>query len=96
MSVTFTTLNRAVNFRLTAQTVEEMAPAVAAVVLPSRDGTLTAELEAATMDALIDAVGAIARLLDDADRIAAIRVDELAFIAELDFAPRPVDPRRLN
>lgn len=96
MSVTFTTLNRTLNLRLTAPTVGDMAPVVAAIVRPSHDQALTAELEAASVSDLTDAIASLARLLDDPDRIAAIRVDEAACVAELDIAPRPVDPRRLN
>ena len=96
MSVTFSTLNRALNFRLTATSVADMAPVVAAVVRPSHDQALTAEIEAASMSELTDAIAGVARLLDDPDRIAAIRIDENACMAELDIEPRPVNPRRLN
>ena len=96
MSVTFSTLNCAMNFRLTATSVADMAPVVAAVVRPSHDQALTAELEAASVSELTDAIECLARLLDDPDRIAAIRIDETACMAELDIEPRPVDPCRLN
>ena len=45
---------------------------------------------------LTDAISEVARLLDDPDRIAAIRIDKTACMAELDIEPRPVNPRRLN
>lgn len=46
---------------------------------------LTMKLEAPTMGVLLDAIEMIARQVDDADRF-----------AELDVAPRPVDPRWLH
>jgi len=60
--------------------------------------TLIVTLEASDMDALQDMIVAIARHMNDPDRIAAVRVDDSAVPvrAEVDLRPRPVDPRRLH
>tara|TARA_A100001391_G_scaffold179140_1_gene143953 strand:- start:49 stop:222 length:174 start_codon:yes stop_codon:yes gene_type:complete len=53
-------------------------------------------LRADNMSDLTDLIVALSERLDDPDRIAAVRVDETMFRAELDLAARPVDPRRLH
>lgn len=96
MPVEITTLNRQQNFRLSAETAAEMAPLIAALVSPSAAGSLTLEVLADDMDELTDALAVLSSQMDDPDRIAAVRVDEIACCAELDMIARPVDPRRLN
>jgi len=81
---------------LAASTVTDMAQAGAAVIRPSHDQALTAEIVATSVSCLTDAIECLARLLDDPDLIARIRIDEAACIAELDSESRPVYPRRLN
>jgi hypothetical protein len=57
---------------------------------------LRISLEADDMPALMDLAEQYASILPDRDRIAAIRVDEVACRLEMDIAARPVDPRRLH
>jgi len=64
--------------------------------LPAPMIVLTVDVSGPDMDALVDAIAALAAGLNDPDQIATIRVDEVACRAELDIAARPVDPRRLN
>jgi len=96
MPVEITTLNRQQNFRLSAESAAEMAPLIAVLVSPSAAGPLTLEVLADDMDELADAITVLSGQMDDPDRIAAIRVDQIACCVQLDIAARPVDPRRLN
>lgn len=96
MPIAFNTLNLSLNFHFTADTMQDLAPAIALIVRPSDRPMLAVQVSAGTMDDLMDAIEALARQLDDPDRIAAIRVDEVACCAELEVAPRPVDARRLH
>lgn len=96
MPVTFKTLNHPINFYLTAQAMDDLAPVLDVVLRPSYVPMLTVEVSAGTLDGLLDAIEGVAGRMDDPDRIAAIRVDEDACCAELDVAARPVDPRRLH
>lgn len=96
MPVEITTLNREQNFRLSAETAAELAPLIAVLVSPSAAGPLTLKVHADDLPELLDAIVTVSRQMDDPDRIAAIRVDETACVAELALAARPVDPRRLN
>lgn len=96
MPVTVTTLNRSMNFRMAAETMDALAEIIAIVLRPSDGPVLSVEMCAQTLTDLLDAIPALARQLDDPDRIVAIRVDEDACCAELDVAARPGDPRRLH
>ena len=96
MSVTVQTLNQPLNFKLSGPRVGDFAPVLDMLLQPSPRGMPALEVSAASLDALLDAIDALAGRLDDPDRIAAIRLDETAFCAELDAAARPVDPRRLQ
>ena len=96
MPVEIATLNRQQNFLFTATTAAELAPLIAVLVSPSGGETLTLEVHTDDLDELMDAIVTVSRQMDDPDRIEAIRVDEIACVAELDIAARPVDPRRLN
>lgn len=57
---------------------------------------LTVQLSAPDMNVLLDLIEQVSATVDDPDRIAPVRVDEDACCAEMDFAARPVDPRRLH
>lgn len=98
MLVTVKTLNCPLNFHLSAQAMDDLAPVMDVLLLlrPTCDPMLTVEISAGTLDGLLDAIEGFSGRLDDPDRIAAIRVDEDACCAELDVAARPVDPRRLH
>jgi hypothetical protein len=99
VSVTVRTLNQPVSFKLPASKVGGLAPAVDILLQPGAlvpALTLTVQVSAASLDDLLDAIDDNAGRLDDPDRLAAIRLDETAFCAELDVASRPVNPRRLQ
>lgn len=96
MPVEITTLNRQQNFRLSAESAAEMAPLIAVLVSPSAAGPLTLEIHTDDLPELLDAIVTVSRQMDDPDRIAAIRVDEIACCVQLAIAALPVDPRRLN
>lgn len=57
---------------------------------------LTVSLSAPDTDALTDMIVAIAGALADPDMIVAVRLDEIACMAELDLASCPVGPRQLH
>lgn len=75
---------------------KEPAMSTSTPALPSPSIVLTMTLSAPNMDQLMDAIELFAGTVDDRDRIAAIRIDEVDCCAELDVAARPVDPRRLH
>jgi hypothetical protein len=96
MPVTVKTLNCPLNFDLSAQAMDDLAPFMDVLLCPSQVPMLTLEISAGSLDGLLDAIKGVAGRLDDPDRIAAIRVDEDACCAELDVAARPVGPLRLH
>lgn len=97
MPVTVKTLNCSLNFHLSAQAINDLAPVMDLLLLrPTCGPMLTIEVSAGTLDGLLNAIEGFSGRMDDPDRIAAIRVDEDACCAELDVAARPVDPRRLH
>lgn len=96
MSVTVRTLNQTLNVKQFGPRVGDFAPVLDMLLQPSPLEMLALEVSAASLDALLDAIDALAGRLDDPDRIAAIRLNETAFCAELDAAERQVDPRRLQ
>lgn len=57
---------------------------------------VTVQLSAPDIDAFFELITNLAAHLQDADMVAAIRLDAAACCAEMDIAARPVDPRRLH
>lgn len=96
MSVEIITLNRSLNFHLSAPAIADLKEVIASFIRPSVDALFTIQVSAGASEDLLDAIESIAEQMDDPDRIAAIRIDEDACCAEMVVAARPVDPRRLH
>lgn len=96
MPVTVKTLNCLLNFHPSAKALDDLAPVMDVLLRPLHVPMLNLEISAGTLDGVLDAIEGFAGRMDDPDRIAAIRVDEVALCAELDVAARPVDPSRLH
>lgn len=66
------------------------------LTFPAPRIVLTVKLSAPDMDQLVTLIEQVAGTVDDRDRIAAVRVNEVACCAELDLADRPLVPQRLH